>query len=261
MGKPVRRKGGGGVQGAKRARNFDAEVFFEENFEALRAGAVVLIVIGLVALNAFPGNNTPYPLSFQPGTSVTAEELLAAAKAGNKHAQYQIGEYAKTGQSITRGEKDPAIAVDWYERAAAQDFAPAQYALAQMVESGWGCEKDVRRAEALYKKAALNPVFEETTGNTRGYAMTALGSVHYHGTPPFSVDYDQARKWFEAAGELEHTEAHYVRSTFVYFYEFASDFFALPSPSFLAPPPRSLPRTSSSAEPVRHAYEGHRLSG
>jgi localization factor PodJL len=199
-------------RGGRGRKLFSPEAFFEENFGALRAGIVGLIVIGVVALQNSPGsNNTPYPLSFQPGTTVTAEELLAAAKSGNKHAQYQIGEYAKTGESIKRGQKDPTIAVEWYERAAAQDFAPAQYALAQMVEAGHGVEKDVMKAEALYRKSALNPIYESTTGNSREYAMTALGTLHYHGTPPFSVDFDEAKTWFEEAAKLGHMEAHYVR--------------------------------------------------
>ena len=90
-------------------------------------------------------------------------------------------------------------------------FAPAQYALAQLVETGQGTKRDIRRAEELYRKAALNPEYESVPGNSRGYALTAVGTIHYHGFPPFRVDYKEARKWFEKGVKLGHADAQYVR--------------------------------------------------
>ena len=80
------------------------------------------------------------------------------------------------------------------------------------MEAGLGTKKDVRRAEELYRKASLNPVYEELSDNSRGFAMIALGVIHYQGVPPFHVNYKEAKRWFEEAAKLEYAPAQYVRA-------------------------------------------------
>ena len=50
--------------------------------------------------------------------------------------------------------EDPAQALAWYQKAAAQGHAAAQFNLGRMYEYGLGVDKDPAQALAWYQKAA-----------------------------------------------------------------------------------------------------------
>ena len=50
-------------------------------------------------------------------------------------------------------QKDYKKAFEWYEKAASQGYADAQYSLGNMYKYGRGVEKDSKKAKKLFKEA------------------------------------------------------------------------------------------------------------
>jgi TPR repeat protein len=82
--------------------------------------------------------------------------LKRAAYLGHADAQYDLGQQFETMNylSIENPKYNPSKCIYWYTKAAEQNHAAACNNLATFYESGQGCEKDLEKALALYKKAA-----------------------------------------------------------------------------------------------------------
>jgi localization factor PodJL len=85
--------------------------------------------------------------------------------------------------------EDLNAAAVWYDRAASQGFAPAQYRLGNLYEAGKGVEKDLAQARIWYQQAA-------EAGNRM--AMHNLAAL-YAGGELGTQQFDSAAKWFEEA--------------------------------------------------------------
>ena len=81
--------------------------------------------------------------------------------------------------------RDPHAAVLWFDRAAAQGLAPAQYRLGALYEKGIGVARDPALAKAWYKKAA-------DAGNAR--AMHNLAVLIAEGAGSIKPDYSGGRR-------------------------------------------------------------------
>ena len=69
-----------------------------------------------------------------------------------------VGRYLVEGWGgVTKNQIE---AVEWYRRAATQGYAPAQYNLGVMLETGEGCAVDEDEAEKWYRKAAEQGIKE-----------------------------------------------------------------------------------------------------
>jgi localization factor PodJL len=112
-------------------------------------------------------------------------EAAAKAQAAEFAAMVRIAEHANN-------PRDKKLAAQWFELAAQQGLATAQYRLAVMLETGAGLPRDRDRAEALYLAAAEQ-------GNTR--AMHNLGVLAADGADG-KPDYASAANWFEKAAEF-----------------------------------------------------------
>jgi len=81
-----------------------------------------------------------------------AKEWFEKAAALNyAKGQFNLGLLYYNGHGVT---KDYAKAKEWLEKAAAQNFAKAQYNLGLLYESGLGVEKDSEKAKQWFEKAA-----------------------------------------------------------------------------------------------------------
>lgn len=82
--------------------------------------------------------------------------LKRAAYVGHADAQYDLGQQYETMNylSIENPKYNPAKCIFWYTKASVQNHAAACNNLATFYESGEGCKKDLKKALALYKKAA-----------------------------------------------------------------------------------------------------------
>jgi len=80
-----------------------------------------------------------------------ARLILAAAAAGQTHAQCLLGQILLDGHGIAR---DEVLARHWFALAAAQGDAQAQNLLGRCLQLGWGGAVDLPAAAVCYRKAA-----------------------------------------------------------------------------------------------------------
>jgi TPR repeat protein len=79
-------------------------------------------------------------------------EWIESAKAGDAHAQHGLGMLYEMGRGVPY--TDPKAASEWYQKAAAQNYAPALNNLARLYADGRGVKQDVPKAIELWSKAA-----------------------------------------------------------------------------------------------------------
>ncbi len=117
-----------------------------------------------------------------------ADSLRAQAERGDAVAQYDYASRLAEGRGLAR---DPAAAVAWFEKAAAQGQPQAEYRLGVIYEKGLGVARDSARARANYQKAAAQ-------GHVR--AMHNLAVIEAEGVDG-KPDYASAAQWFRRAAD------------------------------------------------------------
>lgn len=122
--------------------------------------------------------------------------LRTAAEGGDRRAQFEVGAILTEGHIVPQ---DFAGAAAWYERSAAQGFAPAQYRLGNLYEGGRGVDKDLELARLWYQRAA-------EAGNRM--SMHNLASL-YAGGELETQDFAAAAHWFEEAAARGLTDSQF----------------------------------------------------
>jgi TPR repeat protein len=91
--------------------------------------------------------------AFKRGGPATAlrEWFQLAAEEGYASAQYYLGQMYRNGRGVPQDDK---AAMKWYTLAAKQGYADAQYNLGVMYEKGRGVSQDDKTAVKWYKLAA-----------------------------------------------------------------------------------------------------------
>jgi len=90
----------------------------------------------------------------------------------NREELIEANDCFKLGLRYQNGEKDNRKAFEWFQKAAEQGHATAQYKLGAMYDNGEGVTIDFIEAEKWYKKAACQGV---------SVAQSRLGSLYYYG--------------------------------------------------------------------------------
>jgi TPR repeat protein len=95
---------------------------------------------------------------------------------------------------------DPARALHWYRRAAAQEYAPAQYMVGALLDRDEDGAHDPLEACNWYRKAA-----------EQGHALAqfALALRYDCGGAGIDQDYPQAHHWYLAAASQGHVRAQF----------------------------------------------------
>ena len=114
----------------------------------MAAGAIILLISSAAGADYAAGlaafNRKDFAHAFS--------EWIESAKAGDAHAQHGIGMLYELGQGVPYA--DPKSAADWYQKAAAQNYAPALNNLARLYADGRGVKQDVPKAIELWSRAA-----------------------------------------------------------------------------------------------------------
>ena len=80
------------------------------------------------------------------------QDALAAARiraaAGDVVAQFSLGAI------LYYGADDTSQAIDWFRKAAAQKYAPAEFQMGQLFDFGFGVQQDDGEAFTWYRRAA-----------------------------------------------------------------------------------------------------------
>jgi len=109
------------------------------------------------------------------------------AEAGDPEAQTILASAYRDGLGVTN---DNTAALQWFQKAAAQNYAPAQYSLGMIFNHGRGVEKSVSEAVRWFHKSA-----------NQGYlpARLALAGKFRQGEGA-PRDLTEAYKWYTLAG-------------------------------------------------------------
>lgn len=157
------------------------------------AGAVavaLVIALGLALHFAEAGANRPdSAVVMAPGADVSQTLLRQQAERGSAQAQYRLGRIAELGQGLPA--PDPRTAIDWYRKAAALEYGPAEFALGNMYLNGKGVPQDYRAAEYWLERGAHD-------GDDR--AQLALGKMFEDGLGQ-APDPVMAYVWYDLAAE------------------------------------------------------------
>jgi localization factor PodJL len=124
------------------------------------------------------------------------QSLRDLAATGDPAAEYELANRLFEGRNVPR---DMHAASQWFERAALQDFAPAQYRIGACYEKGNGVERDLPLAKAWYEKAAQ-------AGHVRAMHNLAVLLAEGQGIKP---DYAEAAIWFRKAAQYGVKDSQY----------------------------------------------------
>jgi len=129
----------------------------------------------------------------RPDVEQAFAEARARAAAGDPIAQFSLGAL------LYYGGTDTAQAVDWLRKAAAQQFAPAEFQLGQLYDFGFGVPQSDRDALGWYRRAADH-------GSVP--AARSIGDFYKKGRTVAS-DLAEAARWYERAANGDDLRAQY----------------------------------------------------
>lgn len=84
--------------------------------------------------------------------SISIDQLILNAKAGDAETQYNLGICYETGNCI---EQDTEQALYWYQKSVGQGFALAKYALSKMYAEGNSVDKDLAKAIPMMQREII----------------------------------------------------------------------------------------------------------
>ncbi len=122
-------------------------------------GLLFISVIFLASCND-ASDSDPYKAFERAEYTSAFPAIMALAKANDAKAQTYIAAMYQAGLGVKRDNKK---AIEWYEKAAYQNYAPAQYNLGIMLREGTGVEPNIVEAYGwLYNAQQLgHPKAEE----------------------------------------------------------------------------------------------------
>jgi TPR repeat protein len=134
-------------------------------------------------------------LAAQDATDVQRAFATVRTRAtrGDVIAQFTLG------SMLYYGSDETVQAVDWFRKAAAKDFAPAEFQMGQLYDFGFGVPKDDKRALEWYVKAAQH-------GSAP--AARAVGEFYRRGRS-VKADAAQALRWYRQAADGDDLRAQY----------------------------------------------------
>lgn len=124
-------------------------------------------------------------------------ELKAKAEAGDAAAQVKLGEALYSGRGIVR---DPAVAAEWFRKAADQGASQGLAALGMLTLTGSGVVADSVKAAELMRQAA-------DKGSVPASYNLGLMALRGQGMAP---DRAQAMAWLRKAADAKYPDAQYA---------------------------------------------------
>jgi uncharacterized protein len=118
----------------------------------------------------------------------------AKANAGDVIAQFSLGSI------LYYGGNDTAQAEEWFRKAAAQGYAPAEFQIGQLYDFGFVVEQDDAQALAWYRKAAEH-------GSAAG--QRTVGEFYQKGRAG-AADPSEAARWYRRAADGDDLLAQYA---------------------------------------------------
>nr|WP_181717471.1 tetratricopeptide repeat protein [Psychrobacter sp.]QJS05938.1 sel1 repeat protein [Psychrobacter sp.] len=147
----------------------------------------------LLTKNKFDYRLVILSLAFALSLSACAKVTERTANNGDAEAQFKMGMYYFDGSGGV--STDYYKAGDWFQKSAAQGYAPAQLALGEAYGKGRGVRQDYEKSLAWFQKSAAQG---------HAPAQLALGSMYnlswgYRDYPYSYKDTELAKEWFGMA--------------------------------------------------------------
>lgn len=117
----------------------------------------------------------------------------ARAMAGDVVAQFSLGAI------LYYGTRETAQAIDWFRKAAARGYAPAEFQMGQLHDFGFGVTQDDGQALDWYRKAA---------GHGSAAAQRAVGEFYRKGRA-VTADPAEAARWYRQSADGDDLQAQY----------------------------------------------------
>lgn len=133
-------------------------------------------------------------LAAQSDVDAALADARGKAAAGDVVAQFSLG------AMLYYGTPDTAQAVDWFRKAAAQQFAPAEFQMGQLYDFGFGVAQDDAQALAWYRSAAEH-------GSAP--AQRSVGEFYTKGRG-VTADSVEAMRWFRLGADADDLRAQYA---------------------------------------------------
>jgi len=157
----------------------------------------------------YKGNHYTYDSRLTPKVdNESIESLIEKAKQGIPYYQNMVGYKYGTGDGV---EKDYKIALEWYMKAAEQDYDAALYNVGLYYYRGYGVEIDYYKALEWMTKAAAK-------GDVKAYQT--LGNMYHDGTP--IKDLNLSFTWYQKAAEGGFSFGEYALAD-AYYYGYGTD--------------------------------------
>ena len=122
-------------------------------------------------------------------------KVRSDADAGNAAAQNRLGEMYEFGYGLKRS---PAMALDWYMKAAGQNYVAAQHNIGRCYNFGTGVAQNFAEAEKWYRKAAeqghtdamffLGTLYSNDHGRERAYDSNIIAYAWMHNASELGND-------------------------------------------------------------------------
>ena len=148
---------------------------------------VLTVFVALTQLAAPPG-----PAGDRELTRALAEVRERAA-AGDVVAQFSLGSI------LYYGADDTAQAIEWFRKAAAQQYPPAEFQIGQLYDFGFGVVQSDGEALSWYRRAA---------GQGHAAADRAVGDFYQKGRS-VTADATEASRWYRRAADADDIRAQY----------------------------------------------------
>lgn len=165
--------------------------------------AALLLATALLVPQATADRRTPVPQQDTARRDSSSDEkylaeLRARIARGDVEAEVALGNLYESSQSVL--PMDPALAAEWYRRAADKGHAGAQFNLANMYRDGLGVPRDAGLAVTWYQKAA---------DQGDAIAQFSLGSIYEAGAGVVARDDVTAASWHRRAADQGLATAQY----------------------------------------------------
>jgi TPR repeat protein len=135
----------------------------------------------------------PAPRQVDPDVDKALAAARARADAGDVIAQFSLGAVLYYSTEHT------AQAIDWFRKAAARQYAPAEFQMGQLYEFGFGVVQSDVEALAWYRRAA---------GHGSAAAQRSVGDYYRKGRGA-AADPAEAARWYLQAAEGDDLRAQY----------------------------------------------------
>lgn len=146
--------------------------------------------------NGLIGSLTNLAMMYINGTNKVKgyEYLNQAAKLGSPFAQTSLGNLYHAGKGV---KQDYSRAIELYQTASEQNFAPAQICLGNLYLNGHGVEQDDKKAFECFQQASLS---------NDSNAYVHLGYCFHMGIGT-DVNYEKAFIYYQRAANMNHPVA------------------------------------------------------